>query len=116
MSRGHHEPDLGADASVYVSGRQHRRLGDVEAMPASLRRRRAFTLVLLTLLLPGSAQLAAGNRRFGQLGIRCWLIVWALALGTGLVFLVSRSTVLGLLGRAWVLGAVQWALFGLAAL
>ena len=100
--------------SVYVSGRQDRRLGDPEAMGPRLRRRRAFSLVLLTLALPGSAQLAAGSRLLGRIAVRCWLVVWVLALAFGLLFLVNRGWFLGLFGRAWFLTLVQWALMGLA--
>ena len=116
MSRGPFAPDKGVEASVYVSGPAERRLGDVGTMPPRLRRRRAFTLILLTLVLPGSAQLAAGNRRLGRMGIRVWLALWAVGLVTGLVLLVSRSAVLSLFARSWALEVVQWVLFGLAAL
>ena len=116
MSRGPFAPDPGVEASVYVSGRPERRLADPGEMPAGLRRRRAFTLVVLTLVLPGSAQLAAGNRRLGRVGVRVWLVLWALVLLIGLLFLVSRSAVLSLFARSWALEGVQWVLFGLAAL
>ena len=103
MSRPPTQQERDADESVYVSGRQDRRLGDPEAMGPRLRRRRAFSLVLLTLALPGSAQLAAGSRLLGRIAVRCWLVVWALALAFGLLFLVNRGWFLGLFGRAWFL-------------
>ena len=40
-----------------------------------VRFRRAVTLMLMTLVLPGSAQLVAGNRRTGRLAIRTWAVL-----------------------------------------
>jgi polyisoprenyl-teichoic acid--peptidoglycan teichoic acid transferase len=82
---------------------------------ARLRRRRAFALVLMTLVLPGSAQVAAGNRRVGRVALRTWLVLWTVAVGCGVVFLVDRSLMLGLLGRAWFLALVEGVLLGVAA-
>lgn len=93
-----------------------RTMPDVSAMSPRLRRRRAFTLVLLTLVLPGSAQLAAGSRRLGRLGLRAWLVLWAAALLWGFAFLFDRSLALGLVGRAWFLAVVEWVLVAYAVL
>jgi len=101
---------------VYVSGRGDRTLADAEALGPHMRRRRAFTLVLLTFLLPGSAQLVAGHRPLGRFAVRVWLTVVACLAGMALLLLVSRSTALGLLSRGWLLAAVQWGLFGFAVL
>jgi LCP family protein required for cell wall assembly len=92
-----------------------RSLPDVTAMSPGLRRRRAFTLVLLTLALPGSAQLAAGNRRVGRVALCVWLGLGIVAALFGVAFLLSRSLALGLLGRSWFLPAVEGLLAGLAA-
>lgn len=91
-----------------------RTIPDVSAMSPRLRRRRAFSLVLLTLLLPGSAQLAAGSRRLGRLGLRAWLVLWAAALLWGIAFLFDRSLALGLVGRTWLLAVVEWVLVAYA--
>ncbi|MEA5055124.1 MAG: hypothetical protein VB093_17020, partial [Propionicimonas sp.] len=40
--------------------------------------RRGVVLVLMTLVIPGSAQLAAGNRRLGRIALRIWLALIAL--------------------------------------
>jgi hypothetical protein len=45
-----------------------------------IKRRRAWTLLTMTLVLPGSAQLVAGNRRVGRLALRVWAALWLLAL------------------------------------
>jgi polyisoprenyl-teichoic acid--peptidoglycan teichoic acid transferase len=107
------------DEGVYVAGRADRAgggLGSAEVLPPRMRRRRAFTLVLLTLLVPGSAQLVAGNRGLGRFALRVWLTLVALAVALGAVFLLSHSTAIGLVGRSWVLGVVQWVLTGFAVL
>jgi LCP family protein required for cell wall assembly len=85
-------------------------------MGPRLRRRRAFSLVLLTLVFPGSAQLAAGSRALGRVAVRCWLTLWALTFVSGLLFLVQRSWFLGLFGRSWFLTGLQWSLVGFALL
>ncbi len=83
-----------------------------------IRFRRALTLVLMTLVLPGSAQLVVGRRRVGQVAIRLWLGLWAallLFLGVGylwhgLVFKVgSSTTVLALVRLVFITLAVGWA-------
>jgi LCP family protein required for cell wall assembly len=85
-------------------------------MSPRLRRRRAFTLVLLTLALPGSAQLAAGNRRVGRVAMCLWLCLGVVTVLFCVVFLLSRSLALGLWGRAWFLAVVEGVLAGLGAL
>lgn len=52
---------------------------------AEVRFRRALALMAITLVLPGSAQLVAGNRDVGRLALRIWFGL----LGTGLVALVA---------------------------
>lgn len=59
--------------------------------------KRAFVLILMTLLVPGSAQTVAGNRRLGRAALRVTFTVWALALLAVLLLLVSRSTLINLL-------------------
>ena len=109
-------PDRLTQEQVYVSGRPQRTIGDASSMGARQRRRRAFTLVVLTLVVPGSAQLAAGNRALGRFAVRVWCSVLGLAVLLGAVFLLHRSLVFGLFSRGAVLTVVEWALFGFAAL
>ncbi len=116
MSRTHSASTADAENGVYVSGSAGRGLGDPEVLTPRLRRRRAFTLVLLTLAVPGSAQLVAGSRTLGRFALRVWLAVLGLVVLLGLVFLVSRSLAIGMFGRSWVLSVLQWALTGFAVL
>jgi LCP family protein required for cell wall assembly len=77
------------------------------------------TLLLMTLVLPGSAQLVAGNRKVGRVALRVWLSLLgtlALVIGLGLLwhgvvyFLVSSTFMLGLLRLLLAALAVGWAL------
>ena len=86
---------------------------------AGVRFRRAVTLLLMTLLLPGSAQLVAGNRKVGRVALRIWLalLAWVAAVSLvgffwhGLVyFLASNTLVLGLVRLVLAGLAVGWAL------
>ncbi|BCW62298.1 LCP family protein [Paenarthrobacter sp. MSM-2-10-13] len=63
---------------------------------APVRTKRAFVLVLLTLFVPGSAQIVAGDRKLGRMALRVTITVWALALLTLIVALVNRSLLLSL--------------------
>ena len=51
----------------------------------------ALTFLGMTLVLPGSAQIAAGNRRVGRIAVRIWVGLWVAALLIGLFALVWRS-------------------------
>jgi LCP family protein required for cell wall assembly len=72
------------------------------------------TLLVLTLLLPGSAQLAAGNRRVGRAALRVWAGMLAAALLVGLLALVSRETALSLLTHRWTLAVLEVVLLAAA--
>jgi polyisoprenyl-teichoic acid--peptidoglycan teichoic acid transferase len=85
---------------------------------ARVRFRRAVALMLMTLVLPGSAQLVAGNRRVGRVAMRIWMVIVTgtlAAFGLGLVWngfafwLVSDPRVLGLLRLVLMVLAVGWA-------
>jgi len=90
--------------------------GDVAL--SRVRFRRAVTLVLMTLVVPGSAQLVAGNRRVGRIALRVWLgsvgtLIAVVALGLmwhGLIyFLASNTFMLGLFRLLLCALAVGWA-------
>jgi LCP family protein required for cell wall assembly len=63
---------------------------------APVRTKRAFVLVLLTLLVPGSAQIVAGDRKLGRIALRVTLTVWALALITIVVAVTNRTMLLSI--------------------
>ncbi|OYC97493.1 LCP family protein [Microbacterium sp. Yaish 1] len=69
--------------------------------------RRGWWLVVLTFLLPGSAQVLAGNRRLGRFGLAATITMWALALLTVLTGLLWRPLLLSLATNWFVLLIVQ---------
>lgn len=52
---------------------------------------RAWWLVALNLLIPGSAQLLAGDRRVGRFGVSATFVFWGLAIIALVVFFANRS-------------------------
>ena len=58
--------------------------------------KRGWWLVLLNVLVPGSAQVLAGNRRLGRFGLRATLTLWILAILAGVSYLLWPATVLTL--------------------
>ncbi|MCA1782623.1 MAG: LCP family protein [Intrasporangiaceae bacterium] len=84
-------------------------------MSSAVARRRAVTLLALSIILPGTAQVVAGNRALGRIVLRVWLGLLGLGLLIGLVAFVSVSTIVGLLSAPWFLTIAQWTLFAWAA-
>lgn len=90
----------------------------IEERAARVRFRRALALMAMTLVVPGSAQLAAGDRRVGRIAMR----IWALLLAGGLLTLITSvlwhelvfwlattPSVLLLLRVCLTIGAIGWA-------
>jgi len=84
---------------------------------ARVRFRRALALMAMTLVVPGSAQLAAGDRRVGRVALRIWVGVVVAGLVVLLVSLVHRQFLFDLvfdtrlllfLRVALIVGAVGW--------
>jgi LCP family protein required for cell wall assembly len=75
---------------------------------AGIALRRGIVLVLMTLVVPGSAQLVAGNRKLGKLGLRVWLAFLTLLLVAGVAFLVNRSFVIGIYANSITLTVLSW--------
>ncbi|MGX5695916.1 LCP family protein [Agromyces soli] len=65
--------------------------------------RRAWWLVALNFLIPGSPQVLAGNRRLGRFGLGATLVLWALALVAIALFLFWRTALLTVLSQGWTL-------------
>ncbi len=81
---------------------------------AGQRFRRALLLMVMTLLVPGSAQLVMGRRRTGRVALRIWLglvVTGLLLLGLGLVF---DTLVWRLLTSDFVLSVARVLLMALA--
>ncbi|MET4136552.1 LCP family protein [Pseudarthrobacter sp. PvP090] len=92
----------------YAPSRQPAPSNDADAAPRtdpvrypsgaapSVLTKRAFLLVLMTLLVPGSAQIVAGNRQLGRRALRVTLAVWVLAILAAALLMASRSTLINL--------------------
>jgi LCP family protein required for cell wall assembly len=88
------------------------RFGDHDA--ARVRFRRAVTLLLMTLVLPGSAQLVAGNRKVGRIALRTALILLGTLVFVVLLGLVWHGFVYFLVSNTFMLGVLRLLLCGIA--
>lgn len=92
-------------------------MSDVTDATARIQFRRGLTLTLMTLVMPGSAQLVTGNKKVGRIAVRIWLGVLAVGALLLLLSVVSRrgmfalatnSTLLHLGTWLLVIGAIAW--------
>ncbi|WP_235830597.1 LCP family protein [Arthrobacter cheniae] len=72
-----------------------------ESAPPPVRTKRAFVLLAMTLVLPGSAQIVAGDRRLGRRALRITFACWALVLLGIVLALTERSLVVGIVTNRW---------------
>ncbi|MFM1926763.1 MAG: hypothetical protein RLZ06_339, partial [Actinomycetota bacterium] len=77
-------------------------------------RKRAWWLIVLTLIVPGSAQLVAGNRKLARIGITATLAFWALALLAIVIGLINRSWLVAIVTMPILVGFLALVLFGYA--
>ena len=71
--------------------------------------KRAWWLVALNFLIPGSAQVLAGNRRLGRFGLGATFVIWALVSVLGVVYLVNPAAVFTLASTSvtlWIITGV----------
>ncbi|WP_188113271.1 LCP family protein [Nocardioides humilatus] len=99
-----------------LSGQPHQT--SVAERAARVRFRRALALMAMTLVVPGSAQLVAGNRKIGRVAIRIWLgtllvgtvLLVAVVLDRKIAFrLGTDANLLLVLWLALIGGALGWA-------
>jgi LCP family protein required for cell wall assembly len=81
---------------------------------ARIRFRRAMALMVMTLVVPGSAQLVAGRKQVGRIALRAWLALVATLVLVVLIGLVWPGFVFWLLSSTFVLGVLRIVLFVLA--
>ncbi|MCU1436426.1 MAG: transcriptional regulator [Pseudarthrobacter sp.] len=62
-----------------------------------VRTKRAFVLLLMTLLVPGSAQIVAGDRKLGRTALRVTLGVWALLVVAVLLLVFNRTLLISII-------------------
>ncbi|MEO5921598.1 MAG: LCP family protein [Pseudolysinimonas sp.] len=65
--------------------------------------KRAWWLVVLNLLIPGSAQVLAGNRRGGRFGLGATLLLWVLIVLVAVLYFVNRTIFLTIVTNPIVL-------------
>ena len=70
------------------------RTPDLRSTPAMTKR--AWWLVGLNLLIPGSAQILAGNRRLGRFGVGSTFVLWGLGIAGLLVWFVAHTVILSI--------------------
>ncbi len=68
--------------------------------------RRAWWLVVLNFLIPGSPQVLAGNRRLGRFGLGATLTLWLLAIVALVMWLFWRPALLTVFSMSWTLWIV----------
>lgn len=90
---------------------RHPDLGSEKAMTV-----RGWWLVVMNVLIPGSAQVLAGNRRLGRFGLVFTLAMWVLLLATLIVGLASRTTLISLATMPIALTVLQVILVAYAVL
>jgi LCP family protein required for cell wall assembly len=106
-------PPGGPPAGATAVGRV-RTADDRDAEAARVRFRRALTLLAMTLVLPGSAQLVLGRKAVGRAALRVWLGCWALLLLAVAVGFLDRGFVFWVGLNPGILRAVRLALCALA--
>lgn len=79
-----------------------------------VRFRRALTLLVMTLVLPGSAQLVAGNKSVGRVAVRIALSLFGTLVLVLLVGLVWRGLIYWLVSSTFVLTVIRLLLAGVA--
>ena len=87
---------------------------DALAQLGRIRFRRALALMVMTLVLPGSAQLVAGRKQIGRIAMRIWFGLIATGLFLLLLGLVSKSFVFWFASNTAVLGLLRVVLMALA--
>ena len=80
------------------------RYPDTRSRP--LMTRRGWWLVVLNLLIPGSAQVLAGDRRLGRFGLGATLTLWALLLAALVAWFVSPAVIYTLASNSVALWAI----------
>jgi LCP family protein required for cell wall assembly len=87
---------------------------DLRSLSEKTRFKRAITLVLMTLVLPGSAQIVAGSKRAGRFAWRLIAGLVALAITVVVLAVVWRAGTLNVLARPGTLLGIQVLLILLA--
>jgi LCP family protein required for cell wall assembly len=112
-------PDVGTTPAVVEptgerAPRPPRPMRAPQVLTPAHRVRRAVTLLVITLLVPGSAQIVAGSRGLGRIAVRIWSAVLLLGALAGLLAVIGRSVLLSLATSPVVLVLAALACFAAA--
>lgn len=72
-----------------------------------IKRRRGLTFLAMTLVLPGSAQLAGGNRQVGRFALRVWAALWFLVLLAGVLAVILPQAALSVITFGPTVSAIR---------
>ena len=81
------------------------RTPDVASSPVMTRR--AWWLVALNFLIPGSAQLLAGSRRLGRFGVAMTFLIWAIAIVALVVWFAAHTVIYSVVTSVIALTIIQ---------
>jgi LCP family protein required for cell wall assembly len=81
---------------------EERPMRNPDASSRAVMTRRGWWLVGLNFLIPGSAQVLAGNRRLGRFGIGATLLMWVLLVVGVLFALLAPTAGLSIVTSAWL--------------
>ncbi len=84
-------------------------LPDAQTRSQSIALRRGLAMLGMTLVVPGSAQLAGGNERLGRFAFRTWQVLIALVVLFAILLLTFRSFAIGLYANPITLQLLRWA-------
>lgn len=87
--------------------------GDVRRRSQAAGARRGVAMLVMSLLIPGSAQLAGGNRSLGRAGVRVWLALVVAGILALVAVFVARNFLLGIFTTGWVLWLASWLVLAL---
>ncbi|QNE45969.1 LytR family transcriptional regulator [Glaciihabitans sp. INWT7] len=90
------------------------RTPDLRSTPTMTKR--AWWLVGLNLLIPGSAQILAGNRRLGRFGVGTTFLLWAIGVVGIITWIVAHTVILSIVTNPIGLTVIQVVLAAYAAL
>lgn len=88
--------------------------GAAASQASKVRFRRAVALLLMTVVLPGSAQVAAGNKRVGRIAMRVFFVAVVFTVVLLGVALASEARIITLFTKTWFLGLLRFGLIGYA--
>ena len=69
--------------------------------------RRAWWLVVLNFVIPGSVQVLAGSRKLGRIGLAATLTMWLIGILALLAWFLWRTAALTIVTNSWVLAGAQ---------